>query len=131
MRKFDRKLILEDGSEYYGYGFGAEDERITEIVFNTAPVGYQEILSDPSYTYQTVVMAYPLIGNYGITEEDFETETPTIGGWQSGITTISHRTSAANIPYLKSWRSTGLREFMELIPESWYAPSAIWEAEKY
>ena len=71
MRKFDRKLILEDGSEYYGYGFGAEDERITEIVFNTAPVGYQEILSDPSYTYQTVVMAYPLIGNYGITEEDF------------------------------------------------------------
>ena len=80
MRKFDRKLILEDGSEYYGYGFGAEDERITEIVFNTAPVGYQEILSDPSYTYQTVVMAYPLIGNYGITEEDFETETPTIGG---------------------------------------------------
>ena len=80
MKHFDRKLILEDGSEYYGYGFGAEDERITEIVFNTSPVGYQEILSDPSYTYQTVVMAYPLIGSYGITEEDFETETPAIGG---------------------------------------------------
>ncbi len=80
MKKFDRKLILEDGSEYYGYGFGAVDERITEIVFNTSPVGYQEIISDPSYTYQTVVMAYPLIGNYGIAEEDFETETPTIGG---------------------------------------------------
>lgn len=80
MKKFDRKLILEDGSEYYGYGFGAEIESITEIVFNTAPVGYQEIISDPSYTYQTVVMAYPLIGNYGIAEEDFETEVPTIGG---------------------------------------------------
>lgn len=80
MKKFDRKLILEDGSEYYGYGFGAREERITEIVFNTSPVGYQEILSDPSYTYQTVVMAYPLIGNYGIAEEDFETEKPTIGG---------------------------------------------------
>ena len=80
MKKFDRKLILEDGSEYYGYGFGATDDRITEIVFNTSPVGYQEIISDPSYTYQTVVMAYPLIGNYGIAEEDFETETPTIGG---------------------------------------------------
>lgn len=80
MKKFDRKLILEDGSEYYGYGFGAEIESITEIVFNTAPVGYQEIISDPSYTYQTVVMAYPLIGNYGIAEDDFETEVPTIGG---------------------------------------------------
>ena len=80
MKKFDRKLILEDGSEYYGYGFGSDGERITEIVFNTSPVGYQEIISDPSYTYQTVVMAYPLIGNYGITEGDFETETPTIGG---------------------------------------------------
>lgn len=80
MKKFDRKLILEDGSEYYGYGFGCMEDRITEIVFNTSLVGYQEIVSDPSYTYQTVVMAYPLIGNYGIAEEDFETETPTIGG---------------------------------------------------
>lgn len=80
MKKFDRKLILEDGSEYYGYGFGCMEDRITEIVFNTSPVGYQEIVSDPSYSYQTVVMAYPLIGNYGIAEEDFETETPTIGG---------------------------------------------------
>ena len=79
-REFDRKLILEDGSEYYGYGFGCTEDSITEIVFNTSPVGYTEILSDPSYTYQTVVMAYPLIGNYGITDEDFETETPTIGG---------------------------------------------------
>lgn len=80
MKKIDRKLILEDGSEYYGYGFGCMEDRITEIVFNTSPVGYQEIVSDPSYTYQTVVMAYPLIGNYGIAEEDFETKTPTIGG---------------------------------------------------
>ena len=48
MKKFDRKLILEDGSEYYGYGFGSDGERITEIVFNTSPVGYQEIISDPS-----------------------------------------------------------------------------------
>ena len=80
MKIFDRKLIMEDGSEYYGYGFGSCNEKITEVVFNTSPVGYQEIISDPSYTYQTVVMAYPLIGNYGIAEEDFETETPTIGG---------------------------------------------------
>ena len=80
MKKFDRKLILSDGSEYHGYGFGSGIEKITEIVFNTSLVGYQEILSDPSYTYQTVVMAYPLIGNYGMAEDDFETDIPSIGG---------------------------------------------------
>ena len=77
---FNRKLIFEDGSVYPGFGFGSMEDSITEIVFNTSVVGYTEILSDPSYTYQTVVMAYPLIGNYGITENDFETEVPTIGG---------------------------------------------------
>ena len=80
MEKWNKKLLLEDGSQFYGYGFGSQEEKITEIVFNTAPVGYQEILSDPSYTYQTVVMAYPLIGNYGIAKEDFETKQPSIGG---------------------------------------------------
>ena len=50
-----------------------------EAVFNTSMVGYQEIVSDPSYTGQAVVMTYPIIGNYGITDEDFETKTPTIG----------------------------------------------------
>ena len=49
-REYDRKLILEDGSEYYGYGFGADEERVCEVVFNTSMVGYQEIVSDPSYT---------------------------------------------------------------------------------
>ena len=78
--EYNRKLILEDGSEYLGFSFGSTREKITEIVFNTSCVGYQEIISDPSYTYQTVVMAYPLIGNYGIAEDDFETKTPTIGG---------------------------------------------------
>ena len=78
--EYDKKLILEDGSEYSGKGFGYNDAsvRIFEIVFNTSPVGYQEILSDPSYTDQGVVMAYPLIGNYGIAADDFETRTPTI-----------------------------------------------------
>jgi len=69
---FDRKIVLEDGAEYYGRGFGAKKDVVSEIVFNTSMVGYQEIISDPSYTDQTVVMAYPLIGNYGITAEDFE-----------------------------------------------------------
>ena len=79
-RRFDRKIVLEDGSEYYGYAFGSVDNRVCELVFNTSCVGYQEIISDPSYTDQMVVMSYPLIGNYGITDDDFETRTPTIGG---------------------------------------------------
>ena len=68
----NRKLILEDGSEYAGCGFGGKKDAVCEIVFNTSMAGYQEIVSDPSYTDQAVVMSYPLIGNYGITNEDFE-----------------------------------------------------------
>ncbi|MBQ8120414.1 MAG: glutamine-hydrolyzing carbamoyl-phosphate synthase small subunit [Ruminococcus sp.] len=76
---YNRKLILEDGQEYYGYGFGAQCDKVCEIVFNTSMVGYQEIISDPSYTYQAVVMTYPLIGNYGMADDDYETKIPTIG----------------------------------------------------
>ena len=79
-KSYDRKIILEDGTEYKGYSFGAVKDTVTELVFNTSMVGYQEILSDPSYTYQTVVMSYPLIGNYGMNSEDYESETPSIGG---------------------------------------------------
>ena len=75
----NRKIILEDGTVFYGDGFGCQDDKIVEIVFNTSPVGYQEILSDPSYTDQGVVMAYPLIGNYGMVDDDYECKTPTIG----------------------------------------------------
>ena len=76
---FNRKIILEDGQEYLGYSFGADTEKVLEIVFNTSMVGYQEILSDPSYTDQAVVMTYPLIGNYGMADDDYETDIPTIG----------------------------------------------------
>ena len=80
MREVNKKIVLENGEEYYGTRFGADKEAICEIVFNTSMVGYQEIVSDPSYTYQMVVMTYPLIGNYGITDEDYETKQPSIGG---------------------------------------------------
>lgn len=80
MSSFNKKIVLENGTEFFGYGFGANREAINEIVFNTSMVGYQEILSDPSYTDQMVVMTYPLIGNYGITDEDYETKSPTLGG---------------------------------------------------
>ena len=69
---WNRKLILDDGSVFPGCGFGGTKDVVCELVFNTSMAGYQEILSDPSYTDQAVVMSYPLIGNYGITNEDFE-----------------------------------------------------------
>ena len=79
VKEYNRKIILEDGQEFFGYGFGARDEKVCEIVFNTSMVGYQEILSDPSYTYQAVVMTYPLIGNYGMADDDYERDMPTLG----------------------------------------------------
>ncbi|MDO5399938.1 MAG: glutamine-hydrolyzing carbamoyl-phosphate synthase small subunit [Eubacteriales bacterium] len=78
MMEYDRKLVLEDGTSFYGCSFGADREVLAEVVFNTSMVGYQEILSDPSYTGQAVVMTYPLIGNYGMCREDYETDTPTV-----------------------------------------------------
>ncbi len=69
---FNRKLIMEDGSEYYGTGFGADADAVCEIVFNTSMAGYLEVLTDPSYAGQAVCMTYPLIGNYGVCYEDME-----------------------------------------------------------
>ena len=73
------QIILEDGSVYKGYRFGSLSDKKLELVFNTSMVGYQEILTDPSYTDQAVVMTYPIIGNYGINEDDHETLRPSIG----------------------------------------------------
>ncbi len=75
----DRKIILENGMEFFGSSFGSKEEKVLEIVFNTSMTGYQEILSDPSYAGQAVVMTYPLIGNYGIAAGDFESERPAAG----------------------------------------------------
>ena len=104
MKEFNKKIVLEDGEEYFGYGFGANVENICEIVFNTSMVGYQEIVSDPSYTYQMVVMTYPLIGNYGITDEDYETKQPTIGG----IIVREYNNRPSNFRYTKT-----LSEYLE------------------
>ncbi len=76
-----RKLVLENGRIYLGNGFGSLKESIAELVFNTSMVGYQEILSDPSYNGQIITMTYPLIGNYGINEDDFETKIPSMSGF--------------------------------------------------
>jgi carbamoyl-phosphate synthase small subunit len=67
-------LALEDGRVFRGEAFGAETETTGEVVFNTAMTGYQEVLSDPSYCGQILTFTYPLIGNYGVNDEDWESE---------------------------------------------------------
>jgi len=74
-------LVLEDGSVYEGYSFGAEAEAYGEVVFNTSMMGYQEMLTDPSYAGQIVVPTYPLIGNYGTNEQDFESNKIQVRGF--------------------------------------------------
>lgn len=69
-----RSLVLSDGAVFRGLPLGANGETTGEIVFNTGMTGYQEILTDPSYAGQMVMLTYPLIGNYGINEDDFESE---------------------------------------------------------
>ncbi len=74
-------LALADGKIYEGEHFGSEGEVEAEIVFNTSMSGYQEIITDPSYCGQMVVMTYPLIGNYGVNPEDFESDRPYLSGF--------------------------------------------------
>ncbi|WP_050614711.1 carbamoyl phosphate synthase small subunit [Bacillus testis] len=76
-----RQLILEDGTVFVGEAFGANVDRMGEVVFNTGMTGYQEVLSDPSYCGQIVTLTYPLIGNYGINRDDFESINPAISGF--------------------------------------------------
>jgi carbamoyl-phosphate synthase small subunit len=75
------KLALEDGTVYAGRAFGATGEAFGEAVFNTSMTGYQEVLTDPSYKGQIVVMTYPLIGNYGVNSEDRESSRPQVEGF--------------------------------------------------
>ena len=100
----DGILTLADGRTFKGTLFGATGEAEGEVVFNTSMSGYQEVLTDPSYCGQMVVMTSPLIGNYGINPEDFESNRPHLTGFI--IKELS------GIP--SSWRSTGtLDEFMK------------------
>ncbi|PKL35336.1 MAG: carbamoyl phosphate synthase small subunit [Spirochaetae bacterium HGW-Spirochaetae-1] len=74
-------LLLEDGTEFEGKSFGYEADTMGEAVFNTSMSGYQEILTDPSYIGQIVAMTYPMIGNYGVNEEDVESEKVQVAGF--------------------------------------------------
>jgi len=96
-------LALADGRIFEGMSFGAEGEADGEVVFNTSMTGYQEVLTDPSYYGQMVVMTYPLIGNYGVNSEDFESDRPHLSAFI--IKELS------TIP--SNWRSQGtLHDFL-------------------
>jgi carbamoyl-phosphate synthase small subunit len=89
-------LVLRDGRVFRGEALGAEGEAWGEIIFNTAMSGYQEILTDPSYRGQIVVMTYPMIGNYGLNTEDVESRRPWVNGF------VVKEAS----PWPSSWRGT-------------------------
>lgn len=74
-------LVLEDGTIFEGVCFGAQAKAVGEVVFNTGMTGYQEILTDPSYYGQIVVMTFPLVGNYGVNEIDIEADIPMVRGF--------------------------------------------------
>ena len=78
--KNNKKLVLETGEVFEGVSFGADTERVAELVYNTSVVGYQEAFSDPSNLEYIMVMGYPVIGSYGMTDEDYESNELTISG---------------------------------------------------
>jgi carbamoyl-phosphate synthase small subunit len=97
-------LALEDGSVFEGGGFGASTSACGEVCFNTSMTGYQEILTDPSYKGQIVTMTYPLIGNYGVNDQDVESWRPHVAGF--AIRELS--------PVVSNWRADhALADYLE------------------
>ncbi|MEW5758660.1 MAG: glutamine-hydrolyzing carbamoyl-phosphate synthase small subunit [Candidatus Omnitrophota bacterium] len=97
-------LVLEDGTVFSGKSFGATGECTAEVVFNTSMTGYQEILTDPSYYGQIITMTYPLIGNYGINNDDFESQKAYLSGF----------IVKENSKIYSNWRATSsLDEFLK------------------
>ena len=95
-QKYDSILLLEDGTEIYGYGFGSHATKIGEMCFNTAMTGYQEIITDPSYAGQIINFTFPHIGNVGTNINDIESKKPSV----NGIIVRNKITNPSN------WRST-------------------------
>ena len=105
-------LALADGRVFRGESLGAEGEATGEIVFNTAMTGYQEIMTDPSYKGQIVVMTYPLIGNYGINDEDVESRRPWVEGFvvkEASPTPSSWRGRRTLDEYMREQRIVGIQ----------------------
>ncbi len=105
------RLVLEDGFLLEGEAFGGEGLSVGEVVFNTGMTGYQEVLTDPSYCGQIVTMTYPLVGNYGINEEDYESLRPHVRGFlvREWCEFPSHWRSTRTLSqYLREHRIIGL-----------------------
>ncbi|MCR5278440.1 MAG: glutamine-hydrolyzing carbamoyl-phosphate synthase small subunit [Lachnospiraceae bacterium] len=137
-QQFNRKIVLPTGAAFYGTGFGAGGDIISELVFNTSMAGYQEIISDPSYTDQTVVMTYPLIGNYGVNPDDYECAKPSISGMivrdyndhPSNFRSVESLSEA-----MKRFGITGIsgidtRKLTRIIREQGTIPSLITDADR-
>ena len=106
-------LVLADGSVFEGLSFGGEQSTYGEVVFNTSMTGYQEILTDPSYSGQIVVPTYPIIGNYGINEKSNESKQIQVSGFvvRQYCESPSHPTSTSNInDFLASQNIPGIHE---------------------
>lgn len=104
-------MVLEDGRAFRGASFGADGEVFGEMVFNTSMTGYQEILTDPSYAGQIVAMTYPLIGNYGVNEEDTESRRPWVEGFvvrEASRIASNWRASETLDSYLKRHKIVGI-----------------------
>lgn len=104
-------LILADGSVFLGYGVGSQGETIGEVCFNTSITGYQEILTDPSYTGQIITFTFPHIGNVGTNDEDFESTKVAASGLilREAITNPSNFRSTAHLnDWLKQHGITGI-----------------------
>ncbi|MFB3884198.1 MAG: glutamine-hydrolyzing carbamoyl-phosphate synthase small subunit [Thermodesulfobacteriota bacterium] len=104
-------LALEDGTVFEGNSFGFAGERAGELVFNTSMTGYQEILTDPSYKGQIVIMTYPLIGNYGVNEEDMESQEPKVEAFvvkENSSLASNWRSGASLSDYLIKHRIMGV-----------------------
>jgi carbamoyl-phosphate synthase small subunit len=93
--EWDAALALADGTIFRGKGFGADSEGLGEVVFTTSMTGYQEVCTDPSFRGQIVCMTYPIIGNYGVNDDDDQSRQP----WISGLIVHENATQPSN------WRS--------------------------
>jgi carbamoyl-phosphate synthase small subunit len=105
-------LVLRDGRAFRGQPLGAVGETSGEVIFNTAMSGYQEILTDPSYRGQIVTMTYPLIGNYGVNDEDIESRRPWVNGFivkEASVCPSSWRGRVSLDAYLKTHGIVGLQ----------------------
>lgn len=119
-------LLLEDGHLFTGQSIGSEKEVVCEVVFNTSMTGYLELLTDPSYAGQGVVMTYPLIGNYGVCLKDEESRRPWVSAFilrELSRTESNFRCEESLNQYLKDNDITGIhgidtRALVKILRES-------------